>query len=74
MEIDPIERDPNLKETIQDSERQARERLDRELGEGWDTRLGSCYIFWREKKRILKEKHGIDWKSPKELNPDVIFD
>lgn len=36
--------------------------------------IGSCYIFWRAKKQILKEKYGIDWKSPSELNLHVMFD
>ena len=36
--------------------------------------LGYCHIYWAAKKRILKEKFGIDWKSPSELNPYIIFD
>ena len=28
---------------------------------------------WAMKKCILKEKYGIDWKTPKEMNPDVHF-
>jgi hypothetical protein len=26
--------------------------------------------FWNEKKRILKEKYDIDWKTLAELNPE----
>jgi len=26
--------------------------------------------FWNEKKRILKEKNNIDWKTLAEMNPD----
>ena len=36
--------------------------------------LGTCHIFWRAKKQILKEKYGIEWKCPTELNPDILFD
>ena len=36
--------------------------------------LGYCFMYWSAKKRILKEKYGIDWKTPCELNPDVLFD
>ena len=36
--------------------------------------LGSCHWIWAMKKRILKEKYGITWYTPAELNPDVIFD
>ena len=31
-------------------------------------------FFWNLKKKILKEKYNIDWKTPEELEPDVIFD
>ena len=43
-----------------------------EIGEG--EYLGYCHSFWRVKKRIFLEKYGIDWKSPAELYPTIIFD
>lgn len=36
--------------------------------------LGSCHTLWTLQKRILKEKYGITWYTPAELNPDVKFD
>ena len=36
--------------------------------------LGSCHWIWAMKKRILKEKYGITWYAPSEVNPDCIFD
>lgn len=36
--------------------------------------MGFCHVRWGAKKRLLKERHGIDWRSPAELNPHVIFD
>ena len=36
--------------------------------------LGSCHWIWAEKKRILKEKYGIIWYAPSEVNPDCIYD
>ena len=36
--------------------------------------MGACHLIWMEKKHILKEKYGIDWRSPSELNPDAMFD
>lgn len=36
--------------------------------------LGYCHIYWEYKKMILKRDYNIDWKSPAELNPDIIFD
>lgn len=44
------------------------ENLDRQ-GYG----LGSCHIYWERKKQLLRE-HGIDWKTPAECNPDILFD
>ena len=36
--------------------------------------LGYCHMYWTTKKEILKDRYGIDWKSPAELNPHVMFD
>ena len=36
--------------------------------------LGCCHTIWDLKKRILKEKYGITWYTPAELNLDVKFD
>jgi len=34
---------------------------------------GQGHAVWAEQKRILEGK-GIDWKSPKEMNPGIVFD
>ena len=36
--------------------------------------IGSCHRIWAIQKQILKEKYGITWYTPAELNPDVKFD
>lgn len=36
--------------------------------------IGSCHWIRAEKKRILKEKYGIIWYAPSEVNPDCIYD
>ena len=36
--------------------------------------FGAIHVFWAEKKKVLKEKYGIDWKMPAELNPGVNYD
>ncbi len=36
--------------------------------------MGICHIYWSIKKQILKEKYGIEWQSPADLNSQVIFD
>lgn len=37
-------------------------------------KLGQCHKLWKYKKQLLKNKYNIDWKSPAELNPEIIFE
>ena len=37
------------------------------------TQRGRQYTMWYHKKRILKEKYGISWRSPAEMNPHIDF-
>ena len=30
--------------------------------------------YWAVKKEMLREKYGIDWRSPAERYPHIIFD
>ncbi len=49
------------------------ERLvESEIGDGGH--LGFCHRYWAVKKRILRERFGIAWRSPAELNPHIRFD
>ena len=36
--------------------------------------FGSCHTFWKHKKRILREKYHMRWRSPQDLNPECCFD
>ena len=36
--------------------------------------LGFCHEYWAVKKEVLREKYGIDWRSPAERYPHIIFD
>ena len=36
--------------------------------------LGSCHGIWAMEKKIFKERYGIDWHSPQEMNPGIYFD
>ena len=36
--------------------------------------MGNCHVYWGAKKKILKEKYNIDWLTPSECNPYIIFD
>ena len=35
---------------------------------------GLCHRVWGRTKELMRERHGIDWRSPREMNPDVTFD
>lgn len=37
-------------------------------------RFGSCHEIWDIEQKLLKEKHGIDWRTPAEINPHIKFD
>ena len=68
---DPIEKDPVIGSLV----RQAEEEAKVELAKGeFVLDMGYCYMVWEKQKEILKERHGIDWKSPDEMNPMIIFD
>ena len=36
--------------------------------------FGSCHTFWKYKKKILLEEYHMRWRSPKDLNPGVLYD
>lgn len=35
---------------------------------------GICHVVWKNAKKRLKEEYNIDWKTPKEMNPHIMFD
>jgi hypothetical protein len=82
--FDPIELDPKYQELIKgiDCEvegyvaEETKNRLDRQKEANLEFMglRGMCHFEWRKKKELLKEKHGISWKSPREMNPHVVFD
>lgn len=36
--------------------------------------MGFCFMFWEAKRNLLKDEYGIDWHSPSQMNPSVMFD
>jgi hypothetical protein len=36
-------------------------------------RRGWCYRYWARVKELMRERHNIDWKTPAEMNPGIIF-
>lgn len=63
---DPIEDTKEYKEAM----KEIQPILDRTFPEIY---IGTCHSIWFMKKRLLK-KRGIEWKTPAEMNPGVLFD
>ena len=66
--IDPIELDPAFIRTLNDVDVLVKDRI------GFENYFGYCYVYWETKKQILKDIYDIDWKSPAELNPTIMFE
>lgn len=66
---DPIESDPEVQPLFQ----AAHERVEQLLANE-PRRMGFCHLFWRTKKQVLKEEYDIEWRTPAEMNPSVLFD
>lgn len=69
MEHDPQEDDPIIGEIINKAHLEAEAELKNEFHG-----IGFCHLLWGTQKSILKEKYNIDWKTPSEMNPNIIFD
>jgi hypothetical protein len=67
---DAQEFDPTLAEAFASARRKVEDILKVKGIEG----MGSCFAYWSELRRILKEEHGITWRSPSELNPNTMYD
>jgi hypothetical protein len=66
---DPNENEPELQAIFRAAEKQTDEEL-----KGEPRELGFIHRYWNTKKRILKEKHNLYWRTPAEMNPNVRFD
>ena len=74
LNYDPIEDDPLYRSVFEVIDQEVETILSmhgttrQAFGAGWRQ------VFWYTKAQILKEKYGIDWKSPREMNPGVHLD
>ena len=67
LKHDPIEDTEYFKSIIEEVDKEAESLV------GSEIRFGRFSFVEREKKRILKEKYNIDWKTTEEMNPDWDF-
>lgn len=68
LKADPVERTPQWEENYYEVEREC----DRRLGDT-PRGMGFCFSYWSTLRQVLAER-GINWKSPSQLNPGVMFD
>ena len=68
---DPIEEDPRYAEVFSKIDAEVNEALGITSKGGG---RGYIHVIWETKKRLLKHKYNIDWRTPAELNPHVMFD
>ena len=72
---DPVEDTDEYRSVVEEADIAAQAELEstsharRDSGDG--IYFSWCYAFWEIKKRILKEKYNIDWRTPAELSPAV---
>ena len=66
--FDPVERTPRWEEIIYEVEKECDRRL-----KGEPRGMGFCFGYWSTKKAVLA-KYGIDWSTPGQMNPRVLFD
>jgi hypothetical protein len=69
---DPIEDDPAYHTILEAADKVEHDEFNaRNPG---PAKLGNVHGIWAIKKRILKDKHGIVWRTPAELNPRMALD
>lgn len=69
LKKDPVEYTRKWEEIYYDLEDELNERF-----ESVPRHMGMCFRIWSVKREILKDKYGIDWHSPSQMNPRVRFD
>jgi len=68
---DPVEDTDQYRKIVEEADIQAQNELERTQGTERYSSQGIyfswCYSFWKIKKKILKEKYNIDWRTPAEM-------
>lgn len=36
--------------------------------------MGFCFLYWSAEQELLKDEYNIDWRTPSQMNPGVMFD
>lgn len=68
LKRDPVEWTALWEEVIDEADKIAYSHL-----EDQPRGMGFCFAFWHERKNAL-EQSGIEWRTPHQMNPRVLFD
>lgn len=68
---DPIEQNPRHAEVFRNIDAEVNAMLADHPRKG---SMGFVHTIWETKQRVLKQKYNINWKTPAELNPQIMFD
>lgn len=66
---DPVEWTAEYEDVIAEAEAKANAEL-ADVPRG----MGFCFAWWHTLAVILKKDYNIDWRSPAQMNPQVLFD
>jgi hypothetical protein len=70
FKMDPGENNPDLAAVLL----RASLETDAELAKEKDDQMGFCHLYWHTKKRILRERYGMEWQTPSEISPQIVID
>lgn len=73
LKIDPIEKDPQHKAIFEKIDDEVEEYIKKEMPNA-PRGMGYCHLFWDKKQELLKSKYKIKWRTPAEMNPEILFD
>ncbi|MDE6288809.1 MAG: hypothetical protein K2M00_08515 [Muribaculaceae bacterium] len=68
LRVDPVEFTERWEKIYYDLS----DELDRLLADE-PRRMGYCFMYWEAKARLLRKAYGIEWRSPRAMNPGVMF-
>ena len=69
LRVDPVEYTQKWEDIYYDVE----DELDRRFANA-PRHMGFCFRYWSAKRELLKDKYDIEWRSPSQMNPRVMFD
>jgi hypothetical protein len=73
-ETDPVEESEAYKQIENQLNHDIQGALEKDGLPKNSLQIGLIHLFWVYKKQVLREKYGIDWRSPYEMTPHAVFE